>query len=82
MKKIALAFLIAISLVSCTSPDKAMTILEREGYESIEIRGYDAFGCSEDDFYHTGFTAEKNNQVVNGVVCSGLFKGSTIRLYD
>lgn len=82
MKKMILAFVIAGLVSSCTAPDKAVTILEREGYENIEIRGYDFFGCSEDDFYHTGFTASKNDQVVNGVVCSGLFKGSTIRLYD
>ena len=69
-----------IFLPGCTKPDKATYILKRDGYEEIRITGYRFFACSRDDFYHTGFVARKNGEIVNGVVCEGLlFKGSTIR---
>lgn len=77
-----LIFLCFLALFSCTNHDKAKSVLSGDGYENIEITGYDWFACSRDDFYSTGFVATKNGKRVSGVVCSGLlFKGSTIRFY-
>lgn len=69
-----------ILLAGCTAPDKTVSLLESSGYTNIETTGYRVFGCSEDDFFHTGFVAKgSNGRKVTGVVCSGLLKGSTIR---
>jgi len=39
------------------------------------------FGCGEDDRFHTGFIADgPNGQMVDGVVCSAIFKGATVRV--
>lgn len=84
MKKLLVTLtlsLLCFSLVGCTQPDNSIAILEREGYQNIEITGYDWFGCSEDDVFRTGFTATKNDRPVKGVVCSAWLKGSTIRTY-
>lgn len=80
MKKIMLmAFVIGLS--ACTDPSEATRVLSNEGYTEIQMTGYNMFACSEDDFYHTGFSAKnREGLVVTGTVCSGmLFKGSTIR---
>lgn len=71
----------AMLLVGCTDAENATRLLKAQGYTDIEITGYSAFGCSEDDTLHTGFRAKGvNGQVVVGTVCSGLFfKNSTIR---
>jgi len=80
MKKIILFVLLTLLFVSCTNPDEAKRVLEASGFTHIQITGYSIGGCAEDDFYHTGFIAiGQNGQAVEGVVCSGLFKGSTIR---
>ena len=50
------------------------------GVLNIEITGYAWLGCSEDDWYHTGFIAKAPMGAnVSGIVCSGIFKGSTVR---
>lgn len=69
------------ALAGCTEPERATQVLAAQGYSEIQITGYDAFACSKDDTYHTGFTAKSPVGVrVKGVVCAGLmFKGSTIR---
>lgn len=84
MKKVIVIGLViaVINLTACTQPDKSIEILQNQGYTNIQIEGYDAFGCSEDDVYRTKFSATKGNGTVYGVVCSGLLKGSTIRLYN
>lgn len=87
MKKILLIFgaigVIGVLLVGCTRPDESLVILKREGYQNIEIKGYPLFGgCSEDDTFRTEFAATKNGQYVKGVVCSGYFKGATVRTYN
>ena len=70
---------IALLAGGVTDPDAARMILARDGMTKIEMTGYVFLGCSKDDWYHTGFRAVKNGQPVNGVVCAGFFKGSTIR---
>jgi len=68
-------------LSGCTDASKATSVLTAQGYKEIQITGYNFFACSDDDFYHTGFSAKSpNGSSVNGTVCSGiLFKGATVR---
>jgi hypothetical protein len=78
MKHIILG--LAFVLAGCSSPDTATRALESAGYSQIKILGYQFFGCSKDDTFHTGFTAVgPTGTPVTGVVCGGLLKGSTIR---
>lgn len=82
MKCFMIGFMIvvAILLSACTSSDEATRALSGAGYKNINITGYNFFGCDEKDSFHTGFTATgSNGQHIEGVVCSGLFKGNTIR---
>jgi hypothetical protein len=76
-----LTILAALVLVGCTQPDKAAQLLKAQGYTDIEITGFNFFSCSEDDAYHTGFTAKTvTGATVRGTVCAGMFfKGATIR---
>lgn len=80
--RIALTMLaMSILLVGCTDESSVKRYAEAEGWESYEITGYRYFGCSEDDFYHTGFKATRNGRSFSGTVCKGLlFRGSTLRL--
>lgn len=76
------AMLIALVLLAgCTQPDKAADLLKRQGYTDVEITGYRFWSCSDDDLFHTGFTAKSPaGQPIAGTVCAGwLFKGATIR---
>jgi len=74
--------LFSIILSGCTDPTNARRQLEAAGYTNIRLQGYVLFGCSEDDIIHDGFTAVgQQGKFVNGVVCGGYLKGSTIRLY-
>lgn len=75
--------LAVLGLSGCTKPDSARKLLEREGFTDIQITGLRFFGCSEDDWFKTGFKAKKNGQGATGVVCAGLlFKGATVRFDD
>jgi hypothetical protein len=79
MKKV---FVIVASLVlsACTNGDGAVRALEGAGYTNIKITGYRLTGCHDDDTFRTGFKATgPTGKPVTGVVCSGIFKGSTIR---
>lgn len=81
MKKLTLALILALALSSCTNEKDARRALEAQGFKSIEITGYNFFGCGKDDSYHTGFIAVGlDGKPVEGTVCSGLlFKGTTVR---
>lgn len=73
--------LLTILLFGCTSETDTNRALEGAGFTEIQIGGYDVLGCSEDDFFHTKFTAKNPaGKIVSGTVCSGvLFKNATIR---
>lgn len=75
-----LLLILALGLASCTDEQNAKRVLVSDGYENVQITGYRWFGCSQDDSFHTGFVATKNNRVVEGVVCGGWLKSSTIRI--
>lgn len=78
---VALAF-IAMLLSGCTVPqDDLLRVLHAAGYSKVQVTGYRPFACSEDDQFHTGFTAVgPTGASVTGTVCSGFLKGNTIRL--
>ena len=62
-------------------PDTARTVLEQQGYTSIETNGYAWFRCGHDDVFATRFSADTPSGArVDGAVCSGLLKGSTVRI--
>ena len=80
MKKIFAIALIALSLSGCTRPGLAERVLTEQGYTNIEAGGYGFFSCSEDDAFKTNFKATApSGKRVEGTVCSGWFKGATIR---
>jgi len=72
-------FAILFQTPGCTDNESARDILSDEGYTDIEIVGYEVWGCSEDDYYHTGFRARRGDRVVEGVVCCGIMKDCTVR---
>lgn len=82
MKKFLLALAVVAGLGACTDKSNAQRILSQQGYTEIQLGGY-AFGaCSEDDTYATSFRAKSPAGIfVEGAVCSGWFKGGTIRFY-
>jgi len=81
MKKQTLVLiLLAAALSGCSSATDATKALQGAGYTDIKTDGYSVFGCGQDDSFKTKFTAKGPTGVqVSGVVCSGWFKGSTIR---
>lgn len=81
MKKLSVLFLLALMLVGCTRPEYARHVLEDQGYKDVHITGYAWFACSEDDTFHTAFTATgPTGRTVSGAVCSSLLiKNATIR---
>jgi hypothetical protein len=81
MKTLFLILALSASLTACTQPDRAVSALEAAGYSDIQIGGWAAFSCSNSDQYATEFTAKgPTGRVVSGAVCSGVLKGSTIRM--
>lgn len=71
-------------LASCGADHgKVVSILEQEGCTDIVEKGPDYFfsGCSDKDFFNNQFSCKKNDRAVEGVVCSGLFKGYTVRYH-
>lgn len=71
----------AVLISGCSDSTGAKRALEQSGYSDIQTTGYSFFGCDKNDAYHTGFIAKgPTGKPVEGVVCSGVFKGSTVRL--
>ena len=75
------ALLVAALLLSaCTDEGAARKALAGAGFADVQITGYRWTGCAESDDFSTGFTAiGPHGDRVQGVVCSGWFKGATIR---
>jgi len=79
--RVILTIVLLTVTVSCTSSVEATKALTSAGYKNIKIDGYNWFGCGRDDGWHTGFTATGlDGFPVSGTVCSGIFKGATIRI--
>lgn len=83
MKKLAILSVMGLALmmgVGCTDADGARKALKQRGFTNIETTGYRFTGCSKGDVYQTGFQAKgPSGEYVTGVVCSGWFKGNTVR---
>lgn len=80
MNKFFASIILMLSLSACSSSNDAHRALESAGFTEISITGYRFTGCGEDDDFTTGFTARNpQGKYVSGVVCSGWFKGGTIR---
>jgi hypothetical protein len=63
-----------------TRPQQAKDVLRARGYEDVEVTGYAPLSCAEEDMFRTGFTATSpEGGDVSGAVCSGVWKGSTVR---
>jgi hypothetical protein len=79
MKK-SFVLIAALLVAGCTAPDSAKEVLEKQGYTNLEVGGYGWFACSEDDWFATQFKGTSpTGDTVEGTVCKGVFKGSTIR---
>lgn len=83
MKKFLAIALLGMLCAGCSDPAVAQRTLENMGYTNIEITGWGPFaGCGQDDTFVTKFKAiSPNKKHVAGVVCSGWFKGATVRFY-
>lgn len=79
MRTVLLVILFMLS--ACTDPPTAERALDDMGMKNIHVGGYSWFGCGQDDWYATKFTAiNQNGKYVAGVVCNGIwFKNSTVR---
>jgi hypothetical protein len=84
---VKVAFVVAFLLISLIvfiagsddAQKQAMTLLEADGISQLEMTGVSWFGCSDQDTFRYGFKGIKNGRHVEGVVCSGILKGATIR---
>ncbi|MGZ3681731.1 MAG: hypothetical protein ACXVDI_24485 [Ktedonobacterales bacterium] len=79
MKRLTILTVLA-ALAACSDNDGARKALEGAGYSDIQVTGYEFTGCGENDWTSTGFRAKgPTGKPVEGVVCGGWPKGSTIR---
>ena len=80
MRNALISLALLLAMTACSDDPGARRVLEHQGYRGIETTGYSWFGCGEDDIYATGFKAlSASGDRVEGVVCKGVFKGSTVR---
>ena len=81
MKKLLLIGLLALPLAACSvSPTDAERALHAMGIKQVKMGGYAFFGCGEKDTFKSTFEGVgADGQRVTGVVCAGLFKGTTVR---
>lgn len=79
MKRLTILVVLA-ALTACSDNDGARKALEGAGYSDIKIDGYSFTGCGQNDWTSTEFHAKgPTGKPVEGVVCGGWPKGSTIR---
>jgi hypothetical protein len=82
-KSVATPLILGAALLAatgCTDATTATRALENQGLTPVEVGGYAWLSCGKDDAFRTKFTATNvKGQTVTGAVCSGWFKGATIR---
>lgn len=82
---LALVIMIYILIIATTNSnpnrlENTTKILESQGYNDIKFTGIKVFSCSPYDIYRIGFEAiSPAGKTVEGTVCSGIFKGHTVR---
>lgn len=82
MKRFFIVLMVSVFLwvSGCSDAPEANRVLNSQGYTHVQLTGYKFFGCGRYDYWRTGFVAKSPNGTnVVGVVCSGVFKGATIR---
>lgn len=69
------------ALVCCSDDANTVRTLKAHGFTNISTTGWNAFECSDQDTFSTGFEATNSQgQRVSGTVCCGLLaKGCTVR---
>ncbi len=78
---LAIAVLLSV-LCACSDQDGAIRALEDAGYKEIQVGGAVPLRCGKGDSYSTAFRAKgATGRQVDGVVCAGMLKGSTIRTF-
>lgn len=71
---------LTVFISGCTDPVTTKRVLRQQGYSRIYITGFEFWGCSEDDVFHTGFEAiSPSGTRVYGIVCNGYMKAATVR---
>lgn len=79
---LVMAVMLSAGLSACDDPQVAARAVTAMGLTPVHVGGYAWFGCGQDDDFTTSFTAiSPKGETVTGVVCSGWFKGATVRLY-
>ncbi|UOK16847.1 hypothetical protein [Vibrio phage phiKT1024] len=83
MKKLLITIVASVAVLGlsgCTDVQGATKTLRQNGYTNVQTHGYGFFECSQNDKFATKFSATSpSGHYVTGTVCSGFFKGSTIR---
>ena len=59
----------------------ALNVLHENGFQTVELTGYDPFGCNRADIYRNEFKAIRHGKIVKGTVCEGIFTGAYIRFH-
>lgn len=73
--------LVYVGIMGIPNPVKAIRVLSEQGYSQIHIHRAMRWSCSDGDTFVDGFDAvSSSGHQVSGVVCSGWFKSSTIRI--
>jgi len=81
MRMVAMVAVLLLFLMTGCTNSGAKVALENQGYRNVTLTGYKFLKCSDDDIFHTGFTAiAPTGFEVHGTVCEGIFKGKTIRI--
>ena len=59
MKKVVISVIVGVAVLmsGCTKPEQSKRLLEANGLTDVKITGYNFFGCSEHDSFHTGFNS-------------------------
>ena len=83
MKKAIIYLTLMVVFTQCQSLDdfeKGKKQLESQGYTEVKNTGLDMFCCDQKDEFTTGFVCkDKSGNIVRGCICSGIYKGITIR---
>jgi len=83
MKTLVTLIFIVVLTTACTQPERTTRTLETQGYTNIQTQNWNfftLFQCSEDDIFRTPFSAQASNgNRIQGIACSGILKGLTIR---
>jgi hypothetical protein len=70
------------SLCPKTDEPTAKRVLSSYGFTKVEFTGSSFTGCGVGDSYRTRFDAKgADGASISGIVCGGIVKGNTVRLY-